>query len=51
MLQLVNQPDSNVFNGDMGEIVSVFFAKENTEKQDMLVISYEGNEVTYKARF
>lgn len=47
VLQLVNQPDSNVFNGDMGEIVSVFFAKENTEKQDMLVISYEGNEVTY----
>ena len=47
VLQLVNQPDSNVFNGDMGEIVSVFFAKENTEKQDMLIISYEGNEVTY----
>ncbi|MEE6130882.1 ATP-dependent RecD-like DNA helicase [Priestia aryabhattai] len=47
VLQLVNQPDSNVFNGDMGEIVSVFFAKENTEKQDMLVISFEGNEVTY----
>ncbi|MEH7370104.1 ATP-dependent RecD-like DNA helicase [Priestia megaterium] len=47
VLQLVNQPDSNVFNGDMGEIVSVFFAKENTEKQDMLVISYEGNEVIY----
>ncbi len=47
VLQLVNQPDSNVFNGDMGEIVSVFFAKENTEKQDMMVISYEGNEVTY----
>ncbi|MBM7701417.1 ATP-dependent RecD-like DNA helicase [Metabacillus iocasae] len=47
VLQLVNQPESNVFNGDMGEIVSLFYAKENTEKQDMLVISFDGNEVTY----
>ncbi|WP_078550522.1 SF1B family DNA helicase RecD2 [Litchfieldia alkalitelluris] len=47
ILQLVNQPESNVFNGDMGEVVSIFFAKENTEKQDLLVVSYEGNEVTY----
>ncbi|MRX71371.1 ATP-dependent RecD-like DNA helicase [Bacillus lacus] len=47
VLQLVNQPESNVFNGDMGEIVSIFYAKENTEKEDMIVISFEGNEVTY----
>ncbi|MGG5254942.1 SF1B family DNA helicase RecD2 [Neobacillus sp. SM06] len=47
VLQLVNQPESNVFNGDIGEIVSIFYAKENTEKQDMVVISFEGNEVTY----
>ncbi|WP_110111441.1 ATP-dependent RecD-like DNA helicase [Bacillus sp. CGMCC 1.16541] len=47
VLQLVNQPESNVFNGDMGEVVSVFYAKENTEKQDMLIISFDGNEVTY----
>jgi exodeoxyribonuclease V alpha subunit len=47
VLQLINQPESNVFNGDIGEIVSVFYAKENTEKQDMVVISFEGTEVTY----
>lgn len=47
VLQLVNQPESNVFNGDMGEIVSIFYAKENTEKQDMVIVSFEGNEVTY----
>jgi exodeoxyribonuclease V alpha subunit len=47
VLQLVNQPENNVFNGDIGEIVSIFYAKENTEKQDMIVISYDGNEVTY----
>ena len=47
VLQLVNQPESSVFNGDMGEIVAIFYSKENTEKQDMVVISFEGNEVTY----
>jgi exodeoxyribonuclease V alpha subunit len=47
VLQLVNQPDSNVFNGDIGEIVSIFYAKENTEKEDMIVVSFDGNEVTY----
>jgi exodeoxyribonuclease V alpha subunit len=47
VLQLVNQPESNVFNGDIGEIISIIYAKENTEKQDMIYISYEGNEVEY----
>lgn len=47
VLQLVNQPDKHVFNGDMGEIVSVFYAKENTENQDIIVVSFEGTEVTY----
>lgn len=47
VLQLVNQPENHVFNGDMGEIVSIFFAKENTEKQDMVIVSFEGVEVTY----
>ncbi|WP_160721881.1 SF1B family DNA helicase RecD2 [Bacillus sp. USDA818B3_A] len=47
VLQLVNQPDSNVFNGDIGEIISIIYARENTEKQDMIYISFEGNEVEY----
>ncbi|KAF0819306.1 RecD-like DNA helicase YrrC [Bacillus sp. ZZV12-4809] len=47
VLQLVNQPENNVFNGDMGEIVSIFYAKENTEKQDMIVVSFDGAEATY----
>lgn len=37
VLQLVNQPESNVFNGDIGEIISIIYAKENTEKQDMII--------------
>ncbi|WP_050616799.1 SF1B family DNA helicase RecD2 [Bacillus testis] len=47
VLQLVNQPESNVFNGDMGEIISISYAKENTEKQDLLYVSYDGIEVAY----
>lgn len=47
VLQLVNQPESHVFNGDIGEVVSIFYAKENTEKQDMVIVSFDGNEVTY----
>ncbi|MGD7009794.1 SF1B family DNA helicase RecD2 [Metabacillus sp. 84] len=47
VLQLVNQPESHVYNGDMGEIESIFYAKENTEKEDMIVVSFDGNEVTY----
>ncbi|MGG3999562.1 SF1B family DNA helicase RecD2 [Anoxybacillus kestanbolensis] len=47
VLQLVNQPDENVFNGDIGEIVAIFYANENVEKQDLVVVSFDGNEVTY----
>ncbi|HSP22562.1 MAG TPA: ATP-dependent RecD-like DNA helicase [Planococcus sp. (in: firmicutes)] len=48
ILQLVNQPESNVFNGDMGEVVAILKAKETVEKQDMLVASFDGIEVTYE---
>jgi len=47
VLQLINQPESNVFNGDMGEIISISFAKENTEKQDLVYVSFDGIEVAY----
>lgn len=47
VLQLVNQPEQNVFNGDIGEVVAIFYAKENVEEQDLVVVSFDGNEVTY----
>lgn len=47
VLQLVNQPENNVFNGDIGEVVAVFYAKENTEKEDMVIVSFDGIEATY----
>ncbi|MFC4411037.1 ATP-dependent RecD-like DNA helicase [Chungangia koreensis] len=48
VLQLVNQPESNVFNGDMGEVISIFKANETVEKQETLVVSFDGIEVTYQ---
>lgn len=47
VLQLINQPQSNVFNGDMGEVIAIFRAKETTDNVDQLIVSFDGNEVTY----
>ena len=48
VLQLVNTPELNVFNGDMGEIVGIILAKESDDKVDELVIQFDNNEVSYK---
>ncbi|TFJ75196.1 SF1B family DNA helicase RecD2 [Carnobacterium maltaromaticum] len=48
VLQLVNNPESNVFNGDMGEIVGISYAKETDDKVDEMTIQFDTNEVTYK---
>jgi len=48
VLQLTNNPEEHVFNGDIGEIVSIFYAKENTEKEDFVVVAFEQNEVKYR---
>lgn len=48
VLQLVNNPESNVFNGDMGIIVGIIPAKESDDKVDELVIQFDSTEVQYK---
>lgn len=48
VLHLVNSPDLNVFNGELGQIVAISLAKENVDKVDQITIDFEGNEVTYK---
>ncbi|WP_416353021.1 ATP-dependent RecD-like DNA helicase [Agrilactobacillus fermenti] len=48
VLHLVNSPDLNVFNGELGQIVAITLAKENTDKVDKITIDFEGTEVTYK---
>jgi len=48
VLQLVNAPEDNVFNGDMGEITGIIYAKDSEDKVDELVIAFDANEVRYK---
>lgn len=48
VLQLVNQPENNVFNGDMGEVIAILKAKETVDKKELLVVSYDGIEVNYE---
>lgn len=50
VLQLANNPDDQVFNGDIGKIAAIFKAKETTEKEDSIVVDFEGIEVTYLKR-
>lgn len=47
VLQLVNQPENGIFNGDMGEIITIIYAKENEDKQDQLFVSFDGIEAKY----
>jgi exodeoxyribonuclease V alpha subunit len=46
VLQLVNSPENNIFNGDIGEIVGLVTEKEGKGRAH-LVVDYDGNEVTY----
>src|SRR5690625_2111471 len=47
VLQLQNDPENNVFNGDIGEIVGITNAKNSELKTDELTVDFEGIEVTY----
>ncbi|MFD2729739.1 SF1B family DNA helicase RecD2 [Enterococcus camelliae] len=48
VLQLVNSPEENVFNGDMGVIVGITYAKDSEDKVDELHIQFDANEVSYR---
>lgn len=47
VLHQVNDPDRNVFNGDIGKITGIIPSKESQVNSDELVIDFDGNEVTY----
>lgn len=48
VIQLVNQPEDGVSNGDIGEIIAIFRANENVDKQEEIVVAYEDLEVVYR---
>ncbi len=45
VLQLLNNPDCNVFNGDIGFIRKII--KKGNHNKDMIIIDFEGNKVEY----
>lgn len=47
ILQLKNQPMDDVFNGDIGELIEIVYAKEDENKQNRLVVDFDGRIVEY----
>ncbi|HFU1091532.1 TPA: ATP-dependent RecD-like DNA helicase [Streptococcus suis] len=47
VIHLVNDAESNVFNGDLGYITDLLPAKYTDSKQDEISINFDGSEVTY----
>src|SRR5699024_5642179 len=50
VIQLVNQPEEGVSNGDIGEIVAIFKEDENTDGMEQIVIEYDEKEVVYERK-
>ena len=50
VLHLVNSPENNIFNGDIGEIVGIVTAKESKDHQESLIIDFDDNEVEFKRK-
>ena len=47
VIHLVNDAESNVFNGDLGYISDLLPTKYTDSKQDELTINFDGNEIIY----
>ncbi|GAA0483162.1 ATP-dependent RecD-like DNA helicase [Salinibacillus aidingensis] len=47
VIQLVNQPEKGVYNGDIGHAVTILKADETEENQEQLVVDFDGKEVRY----
>lgn len=47
VLQLVNDPENQVFNGDIGVISAIFYANETESKEDQVVVTFENKDIIY----
>ena len=47
ILQLVNMPDKNVYNGDIGIIDRIIPSNMSDSKKNEIVVNFDGNYVTY----
>lgn len=47
VLQLVNDTENNVYNGDLGYITDIIDSKKSSSKKNEIIVDYDGNQVTY----
>lgn len=47
VLQLVNDTENNVYNGDLGYITDIIDSKKSNSKKNEIVIDFDGNSVIY----
>ncbi|WP_175614916.1 SF1B family DNA helicase RecD2 [Piscibacillus halophilus] len=47
VIQLVNQPEKKVYNGDIGEVIAIKKPSESEAKKDEMIIDFEGLQVSY----
>lgn len=47
ILQLKNQPDDDVFNGDIGILEEIIYSKEDINNQNRLIVNFDGVIVEY----
>lgn len=47
VIQLINNPDCNVYNGDIGYIKSIEELKKDKSKKEQITIDFDGNYVIY----
>lgn len=47
VLQLKNQPEDFVFNGDVGIIVEIIYKAESDNNKDTIIVDFDGNFVEY----
>lgn len=51
ILQLKNQPEDDVFNGDIGTLIEIIYKNEDEANQDRIVVDFDGIIVEYTPDF
>ncbi len=47
VIELINMPDENVYNGDIGYISDIIPASESESRKNEIIVNYDGNFVRY----
>ena len=47
IMQLKNQPEEDVYNGDIGKIIEIIYANEDLSKQNRIIAAYDDIIVEY----